>query len=282
MSLEFRPPSALEHFASLIRQDVGLLLFEAAICLGQDADPTLDVQSVLNQVDVLAHRLHGQVPKDASALQRTYLLNTFFYEQLGFGPNANHFTDSANSYLHHVLQTRRGISVSLGILWMELAHGIGLKVDGISFPGHFLVKVHVDEGLIVQDPLTGRGLTLETLSDQLETYREKWGLSEDEMAPATLFLQPTPSRDILERMLRNLRKIHLDEGNTAMELAVLQRLLIVRPYDWTLYRERGLLHARCGQRQAAIQDLQLYVRNAATPHDLPAIEAQIELLRSGR
>lgn len=280
MSLKFEVPSVLDHFACLVGHDAAFPLLEAAASLAHDAEPDLDVQDVLFQVDTLVARLRKSIPWGGTAMQRTFMLNEFFYEKLGFAANANHFADPANSYIHHVLQTRRGIPISLAVLWMELAHGIGLKVDGISFPGHFLVKVYVDEGIIIQDPLTGRGLTQSMLSERLEPFREGWGLAEDEIAPLHLFLLPASSRDILERMLRNLKNVYVEETQLSLLLGVLHRLVCLCPQEPEAYRDRGLVLAQLDQRDAALQDLQTYVRMAPAPQDLPVIEARIELLRA--
>jgi regulator of sirC expression with transglutaminase-like and TPR domain len=280
MSLNFQVPSVLEHFQCLVGHDVAFPLLEAAASLAVDAAPTLDVQRVLFEVDVLAERLRKQIPWGATAMQRTFMLNEFFYEKLGFAANANDFTDPANSHVHHVLNTRRGIPISLAVLWMELAWGVGLKVDGISFPGHFLVKVHVDEGILIQDPLTGRGLTQAMLSERLEPFREGWGLAEDEMAPLHMFLLPASGRDIIERMLRNLKAVYIEAQQTQLLLGVLHRLILVRPTDADSFRDRGMVLAQLGEREAALQDLQAYVRMAPAPQDLPVVEARIELLRA--
>lgn len=280
MQMQFHVPSVLDHFRCLVGQEGAVPLLEAATSLAQDAEPTLDVQSVLLQVDMLLERVRRQIPSQASAVERAMTLNTFFYETLGFGPNANDFADPGNSFMHQVLHTRRGIPISLAVLWMELAHGIGLKVDGISFPGHFLVKVYVDEGIIIQDPLTGRGLTQSMLSERLEPFREGWGLAEDEIAPLHLFLLPASSRDILERMLRNLKNVYVEETQLSLLLGVLHRLVCLCPQEPEAYRDRGLVLAQLDQRDAALQDLQTYVRMAPAPQDLPVIEARIELLRA--
>lgn len=281
MPLKLQSVTPLDHFACLVGHDAGFPLLEVATTLAQDAEPTLDVQATLYEVDALAARLRKHIPWGASAMQRTFMLNEFFYEKLGFAANANDFSDPANSYMHQVLERRRGIAISLAVLWIELAWGIGLKVDGISFPGHFLVKVHVDEGIIIQDPLTGRGLTQDALAEQLEPFRQSWGLSPEEMAPLHMFLMSASGRDIIERMLRNLKAVYTEPQQRQYLLGVMHRLIILRPDDWSSFRDRGLVLAQLGQRSAAIEDLQTYVRNAPTPQDLPMIEARIELLRAG-
>lgn len=282
MALNFNVPSVLDHFTCLVGHDVAFPLLETAASLAVDAEPALDVQDVLFQVDTLAARLRKQIPWSASAMQRTFMLNEFFYEKLGFGANANDFAHPSNSYMHEVLRTRRGIPISLAVLWMELAFGIGLKVDGVSFPGHFLVKVHVEEGLIIQDPLTGCGLSQNQLQERLEPFREGWGLAEDEIAPLHMFLIPASPREIIERMLRNLQSVYVQSEQWTLLLGVLNRLVVLRPEEAEGYRDRGLVLAQLGQREAALKDLQLYVRKAQTAQDLPMIEARIALLRAER
>lgn len=280
MPLNFQVPSALDHFQCLVGNDAGFPLLETAASLALDAAPQLDLQSVLYEVDALAARVRQHIPWGASAIQRTFMLNEFFYEKLGFAANANDFAHPANSYVHQVLNTRRGIPISLAVLWLELAWGVGLKADGVSFPGHFLVKVYVDEGILIQDPLTGRGLTQSMLAERLEPYREGWGLGPEEIAPLHMFLQPAAERDIIERMLRNLQSVYLQPQQAPLLLGVLHRLIVLRPDDADNYRDRGMLLAQMGQRAGALKDLQTYVRMAHAPKDLPMIEARMELLRA--
>lgn len=176
MPLSLTPPTALEYFATLVRNEADIPLLEAAASLAQDAHPQLDVEQVLDEVDRLLERLKRRVPADAAPLHRLRLLNHFFYGELGFGPNLNDFGDPDNSYLHAVLETRRGIPISLAVLWLELAQGIGLKVGGIGFPGHFLVKVMLAEGQVVLDPLSGQSFGREDLQERLEPLRQAAGL----------------------------------------------------------------------------------------------------------
>ena len=280
MALHFQAPTTIEHFACLVGHDVAFPLLEAAASLAVDAEPDLDLQDVLLQVDAMAQLLRNTIPWGATAMQRTLMLNEFFYEKLGFAANANDFLDPSNSYVHEVLRTRRGIPISLAVLWMELAFGVGLRVEGISFPGHFLVKVHVDEGIIIQDPLTGLGLSQHQLQERLDPFREGWGLAEEEMAPLHMFLIPASGREIIERMLRNLKSVYVQDAQRPLLRGVLDRLIVLRPDDAESYRDRGLVHAQMGQRDAALKDLQTYVRMAQAPQDLPLIEAHIQLLRA--
>ena len=135
MKLDLNAPSPLQYFTSLVQSDEHFPLLEAAISLAQDEYPELDVQQVLSDVDQLQARLKRRVPADASALQKLRLLGQFFFRDLGFGGNVNDYYDPDNSYLNAILKTRRGIPISLAVLWLELAQGLGLNARGVALPG---------------------------------------------------------------------------------------------------------------------------------------------------
>src|SRR5262245_58452704 len=171
--------SPLEYFASLVAEDDHFALLEAAISLGQDIEPELDTQSVIDEIEALGDKLRRRLPADASAMHRLRTLNRYFFRELGFGGNVNDYYDAGNSYLHQVLASRRGIPISLALVYIELASHAGLVARGVSFPGHFLVKLRLPNGEAVMDPFNGRSLSREELEERLEPLRRKQGLVGD-------------------------------------------------------------------------------------------------------
>ncbi len=141
----------LDYFSALVADDGSIPLTETALSIAQDAYPDLDMQAELAAIDMLVVRLKNRIAEGTPAIQRLRLLNQFFYRELGFGPNANDYYDPENSYLNAVLQTRRGIPISLAVLLMEIGQQIGLPLKGVSFPNHFLVRMSIPagEGVIV-------------------------------------------------------------------------------------------------------------------------------------
>lgn len=276
--LRFEVPSPLAYFAALVAEDEGFSLLEAAIVLAQDDWPELDPQSVMSDIDGLAERLRRRLPADASALHRVRLLNRFFYRELGFAANTNDFHDPANSFLHHVLQTRRGIPVSLAVLYIELAQQIGLVARGVSFPGHFLVKLKLPDGEVVLDPVNGESLTREMLDERLEPYRRQHGLVGDFDAPLGLFLQPATAREIIARMLGNLKTLYSQLGDLVRLLAVQQRLVCLLPAVWEERRDRGRTLAELGQRELAMADLAAYLEHRPRAVDEPAVSRELDAL----
>ncbi|MEN9437780.1 MAG: hypothetical protein RIR09_2435 [Pseudomonadota bacterium] len=279
MNLSFDTPTPLDYFASLVQSDLDFPLLEAAISIAHDEYPELDVQSVLGEVDQLFARIRRRVPVDAVPLQKLRLLNQFFFHDLAFGANANDYYDPDNSFIHAVLQTRRGIPIALAVLWMELAQGLGLLVRGVAFPGHFLVRVDLPLGQAVIDPMDGKSLSREVLVERLEPFRRRTGHIDDIEAPLGLFLQTAPSRDIIARMLHNLKEIYRAQQDWRRMLATQERLIVLLPESWSEYRDRGLAHAELGNTEQALADLECYLVHADERVDLNAIADRVDDLR---
>lgn len=280
--LHFETPTALEYFAALVAEDEGLSVLEAAISVAQDEYPHLDAQDVLAQVDELADRLRRRIPADAPPLQRLRLVNRYFFHELGFGGNVNDYYDAANSYVPEVLRTRRGIPITLAVLYIEVATQVGLPAVGVSFPGHFLVKLRMPRGEVIIDPFTGHSLSRDELDERLIPYRRQRGLVGDFEAPLGLFLQSAPPRDVIARLLRNLKEIHRSSEDWSRLLPVMQRLVILLPQAWDERRDRGLVQAEMGLNRAAIEDLVEYLAQCPDAEDAEAVCARLaELRRDG-
>lgn len=279
MPLSLSAPTALEYFSSLVQSDEHFPLLEAAVSLAQDEYPELDVQQVLGDVDQLMARLKRRLPADAAPLQRLRLLNQFFFHDLNFGGNVNDYYDPDNSYLNAVLRTRRGIPISLAVLWMELAQGLDLQARGVGFPGHFMLKVTLPKGQVVIDPFTGRSMTREDLSERIEPYKRSNGLIGDYDVPLGLYLQPATPRDIISRMLRNLKEVHQAQEDWQRLIAVQNRLIALLPDAWGEHRDRGLAHAEQGHAALAVGDLETYLAHVDDALDLDLIVERVALLR---
>jgi len=283
MSLNWSAQTPLSYFASLVQSDEHFPLLEAAASLAQDEEPSLDVQQVLDDVARLQKRVMARIPDESDDLTRLAILTQVFHKDLGFGVNANDYYAPENSYLHEVLRTRRGIPISLAVIWLELAQALELQVQGISFPGHFLVKVALEGGLVVLDPLTGESLGLDNLSERLNPYREPAVRSaapdlDDGETPLGLYLQACPPRDMLARMLRNLKEIFRSQEDWPRMLQVLDRLVVLLPEGWSERRDRGLVHAELGHVHEALQDLRLYLEAVPAGPDTVALRNRVSEL----
>jgi regulator of sirC expression with transglutaminase-like and TPR domain len=269
-------PTPLAYFASLVDRR-GFMLLEAAVAIAQDAYPQLDVQAVLAEIDGLALRLARQLPEDASPLVRLKQLNHGFFENLGFAGNVNDYHDPRNSYLNDVLDRRRGNPIALAMVYTEIANQIGLSASGVSFPGHFMVRVRLPRGDVIIDPFTGRSLGREDLEARLQAWR---GVSpgpslQDHLTPAS-------PRAVIARMLRNLRSIHENQHDENRLLAVMNRLVILLPDDWEERRDRARVSAELGHFDEAVADLVAYLSHKPDAGDGAALRRELRSWRARR
>lgn len=282
--MDWSVPTPLDYFAALVADDDSLPLTEAAVAIAQADEPALDTLTVLAEIDRLGAKLVARLPSDAGALQRVRALHRYFFEELGFAGNVNDFYSPANSHLHAVLRSRRGIPITLAVLYLELASQIGLKARGVSFPGHFLVKLSLPLGEAVVDPINGQSLSRAELEERLEPYLdddvqvglEGAGALAD---PLALFLRPATAREILARMLRNLAAIHHASGDLSRLLQIQHRQVTLEPEAWVHRRDRGETLAALGQVTQAIADLEDYLRHAGRAGDRSRVAARVEALR---
>jgi len=283
VQLDIYAPTPLEYFQTLVSEDEDFPLLEAAICIAQIEHPRLDIQQILADVDQLIVRLQRRIPQDASALLRLRTLQQFFYRDLSFCGNENNYYEPDNSYLNKVLITRRGIPISIAVIWIEIAQAIGLKAHGVSFPGHFMIKVSLTRGQVIIDPLSGQSLSKEELSERLEPYKRSSGLIDDFDAPLGLYLQSAKPREIIVRMLRNLKEIFKSQKDWPRFIAVENRLIATLPQAWPEYRDRGLalmeMDEKLAGSSAALADLELYLANTQGAIDTDAITELVENLR---
>lgn len=280
MNWSWSAPTPLEYFAALVHDDDTFPLLEATAAVAMDEYPECDVQQVLGEVDQMLGRLRHRLAADAGPVHRLRILNQFFFQELGFGGNVNHYYDPDNSYLNVVLQRRRGIPITLAIVWLELAQGLGLQARGVNFPGHFMVKVNLPQGQVVMDPFTGQSLSREDLSERLEPYKRRSGLVDEYDVPVGLYLQSATPREILARVLRNLKEIHREQEDWPRLLMVLERLVLLLPTDWAERRDRGLVWAELGQAERAVADLEAYLAHAEDALDADELTQRLSGLRN--
>ncbi|MEN9586449.1 MAG: hypothetical protein RIT15_24 [Pseudomonadota bacterium] len=261
------PSTPLDYFALLVKSDVDFPLLEAAVAVAQDEYEDLDVQQVLDSVDQLVAKLQRKIPVDAAPLHRLHILNRFFYMELGFSGNVNDYYAPDNSYLNAVLKTRKGLPITLAIIWLELATSIDLKATGINFPGHFLIKIGLPQGQVIMDPLDARSLSGSELAGRLEPFHKNLGLEGDFEVPFGLYLQDATHRDIVIRLLRNLKEIYRGDTDWDRLVCVQNRLITLLPEAWHEYRDRGLALAKLHRNSEAVIDLDLYLHNGVDMGD---------------
>jgi regulator of sirC expression with transglutaminase-like and TPR domain len=267
--------TGLDAFSALIA-DGDFDLARACLGVAQDEYPRLDVDACLGELDAMAGVIRRRLAADAFPEQRVAALNHHLFAELGFRGNVDAYYDPRNSYLNEVLARRTGIPISLSVIYMVVGRRIGLALEGVSFPGHFMVKLRVRRGELVLDPYAGgvpRGAA--ELRERLRDALPGGLAGEADLAP---FLAPTPHRQILARLLRNLKTIYLKAGDAERALAVMNRMLAVLPDAAEELRDRGMVYADMGAVRAALADLQGYLDRRPDAPDASDVRARVVAL----
>jgi regulator of sirC expression with transglutaminase-like and TPR domain len=273
----------LESFAALLAgYDVRIDLARACLMLAADAYPDLDVELYLGDLERLAMRLRRRLPQTAGAEDKLIALNRFLFDDLGYQGNAADYYDPRNSYLNEVMDRRTGIPITLSILYMEVGRRIGLPLEGVSFPGHFLVRLRLRAQMLVLDPFDGGAArSAQELRERLARVvpaGATGGLAVFEL-PLEQFLEPASHRQIVARVLRNLKGIYLETGRPERLLQVLNRLVVVAPEASAELRDRGYAYERLECWRPALQDLSAYVAREPDAPDREAVRAKVVKLK---
>jgi regulator of sirC expression with transglutaminase-like and TPR domain len=270
------PTKQLDYFRSLVADDAHFPLTEAAIAVGQHAHPALDVQHVLDEIDAIALKLKVRFTAETTDLQKLQYLKYFFFQELHFGLNTNDYYDPENSYIHSLIINRRGIPISLALLFMELGNQIGIQVRGISFPNHFLVRVSLPQGEVVMDPTTGSSLSKNELQAMLDPYLDAQGYRGELTLPLSLFLRSSSPREILSRFLRNLKAVYSHQDRWERLLSIQERLVILLPDEAEEVRDRGLAFSQLDYIRPAMHDLMFYLEKSPSAKDAEEIKEHLE------
>jgi regulator of sirC expression with transglutaminase-like and TPR domain len=252
-------------------------LARAALAIAREEYPDIDEARYLRVLDEFAAQVMRGLPAGALAERRVGRLNSVLFHELGFAGNQADYYDPKNSFLNEVIERRTGIPITLSVMYIEVGRRCGLRVDGIAFPGHFLCKVSLDEGELIVDPFyRGQLLGLAEIKRRLAT-----ALGEGARLDARI-LRPARPREILARMLQNLRAIYLDKKDLPRALSCVERLLLLSPEDGRVLRDRARLYEMLGGAEAAAGDLERVLRLDPKASDAAAIRARLDRLRGSK
>jgi regulator of sirC expression with transglutaminase-like and TPR domain len=255
--------------------DEAFSLDRAALALALEEYPDLNTQEYLRRLDTLAARVEVLIGADRSALRVIENINDVLFVQEGLRGNTEDYYDPRNSYINEVLDRKLGIPISLSIIYMELARRIGFSIEGVGFPGHFLVK-HVDQDrdIIIDAFNLGRILTLNDCQELLDkTYNGTVSMNAS-------MLQPMGKRSIITRMLYNLKGIYGQKEQHYQTLAIIDKILLLNPGTPSEVRDRGLLYMQTSLFAQALADLEYYLAHAVASEDSSYIKNHIKILRT--
>ena len=251
-------------------------LLEAALLVATHRYPDLDVKYYLDVLDTFGTRIAEQVGNDSGPAEKVAALNHYLFDELGFAPNAQDYYDPRNSFLNDVVERRTGIPITLSLVYMAVGRFLGLRISGVSYPGHFLVKCDLSDGIIVLDPFS-RGQSLD-LTDLQRILREARG-GEVSRAIVAGCLVAASKREILLRMLRNLKMIYLRSHQLDSALKIMDWIVTANPSQAVEIRDRGMIYQELECHRAAVADFERYLELEPGCSDVEQIRDRLVALR---
>ncbi|MEO7252159.1 MAG: SirB1 family protein [Arenimonas sp.] len=253
--------------------DDELPLLETALLIARDEYPQLDAASYAATIQGYADNLRPKLSEGADLPATLTTINRYLFDELGFAGNNHQYDDPRNSYLNEVFDRKLGIPISLAVVQIELMRRLGLPLDGISFPGHFLVRLPVDDGILVMDPYNkGRPVSAEELKERASPHLG--GQAPDDVQLIEI-LAPATHRMILARMLRNLNGLYVELGDWERVARTADRLLMIAPETTEALRDRGLAYRELGYTKGAREDLSRYLQVLPNADDEEAIRSAL-------
>jgi regulator of sirC expression with transglutaminase-like and TPR domain len=248
-------------------------LAEGALLIAADEYETLDIDVYLTRIEEMAGALRRRLRSDIGPTEALLALNRYVFDELGFTGNTGDYYDPRNSFLNDVIERRLGIPITLAVLYIEIGRRIGLPLEGVSFPAHFLVKCVLREGTIVIDPYArGASLAIADLQQRLKAFSNRVEL---DPAVVTRLLAAADPKEILARMLRNLCGIYKNRQEPLKALAATNRIVALLPESADDYRERGELHAELECFRAGVGDFRHYLKLRPDAQDSDAVARRI-------
>ncbi len=245
----------------------------AALYLASEEYPSLDIDSLLAQLDAFATRVSLQVNDKSSPFDMARAIAVYLFTDVGFRGNSGDYYSPDNSFLNRVIETRTGIPITLSLVFMEVGRRLGLRCSGIGLPGHFIVGLD-DTGEYL-DPFNG-GVPLSVEDCRVLVKK----ISGGHLEWTGQFLESLTKHDILFRMLNNLKSIYMEGAAFPKAIGVIQRMAIISPGAPSLYQELAWCHAQQHEFRLAIAALETYLKDASDPEDIKRVKEQIEGLQT--
>lgn len=265
----------LHPFDQLMQLDgADIKLDCAALHLAKDTHPHLDLTKYIRQLDRLAEEVAAQKP-GLDAVNRYEAMQHVIAANHGFTGQHNNLFDPTNSYLNCVLERKTGLPISLSVVWIEIARRLKWPVAGVSFPGHFLVRFDDEERYILVDPFhAGRSLDLNDCCRLAEECLGK------DVRVQPNWLEPISNRDVLIRLLNNLRQAYLRRNDLPNLRNVLKRLAAAEPENGSHLCELAALHCRLGDVRRAYAHLAAYLERLPEGDDADMVQFNLQRLEA--
>jgi len=263
-----------EFEAMVRRPDAEIDLAAAALLIAREEYQSLDVAGYLRRLDEMATEVRDRIGAERHPLTVAAGLSRYLFSELGFSGTEVEYFDPRSSFLNDVLDRRKGIPLSLSLIYMEVARRAGFEVQGVGLPGHFLVKhPHPGDELLVDPFNGGRVLTPEECAARVEQI---YGGA---VAFQPFMLGAVTRRQILSRAIHNLKTIYLAGRRHRKALAMVELLLLLAPWDLEEIRDRGMLRYHMGNLVGAVEDLETYLEYSREAGDIEMVRRNVRALR---
>ena len=247
-----------------------------ALLIASTDDSNVDIDGVMGNLDRMAAAASSRIPDDGNELQQLNAVTDLLFGVIGLSGNRDDYYDPRNSYLNHVMERRLGIPVTLSLLCMEVGRRAGVPILGIGMPGHFLIR-HRDEPGFFVDSFNG-GLLL-SQDECGALLREAAG---DAVRLESHHLNPVSPREMLARILRNLKAIYWDREEFDRCITTIGALMAVLPDRPEEQRDRGVVHLKAGNRRESAEDFAAYIELAPNAEDIETVRNALARLRNSR
>ena len=262
------PAPLIESFAAQSGPEINeeeIDLTRSALMIARTEHPHLDVESYAARMDELATKVERLI-SDLHPQRTIAAINRVLFDDMGMRGNREDYYDPRNSFLNDVLDRRLGIPITLSVVYMEVARRVGFSLAGVGLPGHFLLK-HYGEGSEILIDCFNRGDILSRRDCQSRLDEIYSG----EMTLRPEFLHPISRRQILMRMLNNLKTVYLSTRNFRKALPIADLILVIYPSSAEDIKQRALLRYSMALHKLAAEDLEEYLRISPTASDADEI-----------
>ena len=266
-------PSLLELSALVSRPDGRIDLARAALAIARWEYPRLDADAYLERLDGLARAVDG-VRRAPDALGRLHRLREYLFVEQGFAGNRDDYYDPRNSFLNDVLDRRQGIPITLSLVLMEVGKRLGLAIEGIGLPGHFIAGARLDDSQILLDPFNGGALVTPEECEEL--------VGSVVGRPVTLLPEhyaPVSGRQLLTRMLANLKGAYWQRQEWDRVVGAIDRLLVLDPKAASEWRDRGVAWSNLGEVRRGLGDWERYLTEFPDAEDHETVKGHLRRAR---
>jgi regulator of sirC expression with transglutaminase-like and TPR domain len=266
-------PSLLDLSALVSRPDGRIDLARAALAIARWEYPRLESDAYLERLDGLARAVDG-VRRSPDALGRLHRLREYLFVEQGFAGNRDDYYDPRNSFLNDVLDRRQGIPITLSLVLMEVGKRLGLAIEGIGLPGHFIAGARLDDSQILLDPFNGGALVTPEECEEL--------VGSVVGRPVTLLPEhytPVSGRQLLTRMLANLKGAYWRRQEWDRVVGAIDRLLVLDPKAASEWRDRGVAWSNLGEVRRGLGDWERYLTEFPDAEDHETVKGHLRRAR---